>query len=203
MNQTPRKLNHILLALFGALLMLAGALAVVLAAVPAARGWWGELARAVEARLDALFTATTLPGQKDSWLWIVITLLLIAVIVLMVAWVAAQGKGRTGDLVTDYDDDDGVPGAISLSAGVAEHALKTALQERPDIVHAAVATYDFQGSRALKIRVLPRQGVPPYRVADDVSVLVEAMDLVVGSESPVLISIGPARARLVRPDRVR
>lgn len=198
MNQTPRALNRVLLALVGLLLMIAGVLAAVLALVPAARSWWSGLTLEAEFHLDALFTATTLPGQKDSWLWIPITLVLVAVIVLMVFWVAAQGKGRTGELMADYDDDDTVPGAVSLSAAVAEHALKDALQERPDIVHASVSTWDFQGRRALKIRVLPRPGVAPYRIADDVSVVVEAMDLVVGSESPVLISVGPARARLAR-----
>ncbi len=202
MNETPRVLNRVLLTLIGLLLIGVGATTVALAAVPALAGSWHALTRRAGAGIENVLAATTLPGQRDSWLWIVLALVMLVLIVLMIAWVAQQGKGRASTLAADYNDDGG-PGTVELATAVAEQALKTALLEREEILHATVATYEFRGTPGLRIRVLPRKGVPPYLVAEQVSDLVEALDLVIGRETPVVISIGTsARARLGRTERV-
>ena len=202
MNETPRVLNRVLLTLIGLLLIGVGATTVALAAVPALAGSWHALTRRAGAGIENVLAATTLPGQRDSWLWIVLALVMLVLIVLMIAWVAQQGKGRASTLAADYNDDGG-PGTVELGAAVAEQALKTALLKREEILHATVATYEFRGAPGLRIRVLPRKGVPPYLVAEQVSDLVEALDLVIGRETPVVISIGTsARARLGRTERV-
>lgn len=202
MNETPRALNRVLLTLVGLLLIAVGATAVALAAVPALAGTWHALTRRAGAAIEDVLAATTLLGQRDSWLWIVLALVMLVLIVLMIAWVAQQGKGRASTLAADYNDDGG-PGTVELGAAVAEQALKTALLEHEEILHATVATYEFRGTPGLRIRVLPRKGVPPYLVAEQVSDLVEALDLVIGRETPVVISIGTsARARLGRTERV-
>ncbi|MFD1212257.1 hypothetical protein ACFQ36_09415 [Arthrobacter sp. GCM10027362] len=198
MNQTPRTLNHVVLAVFGLVLMLLGALAVALVAVEPLARWWQRATADAGIRLEQLLAATTLPGQPESWLWSVAAVLLAAVILLLLAWAAQQGRGRVSTLAVDYDG--GVPGVVSLSAAAAEQALRAALQERPDILHATVAAYEYRGVPGLHLRVLLRQGVSPQTVARDVMDLVEAMDLVVGVNLPVVISIGAgARARLGRP----
>lgn len=202
MNQTPRTLNRVLLGLFGLALILAGALAMALS-VPAVARWWQAAAAEAGNAIEGVLESTTLPGQRDSWLWIVLALLMVAVIILMVAWVTNQGKGRSGTLAYD-DDGDPVPGSVTINAAVAEQALKAALAERVDLVNSAVSTYEFRGRPALKIRVFPRQGVEPYVVADEVSALVRALDGVLGVQTPVLISIGSgARTRFTRAERVR
>ena len=202
MNQTPRTLNRILLAVFGLALMLAGALATALA-VPAVARWWQSAAAQAGEAIGNVLEATTLPGQRDSWLWIVVALLMVLLIILMVAWVANQGKGRSGTLAYD-DDDQPVFGSITINAAVAEQALKAALSERVDLVNSAVSTYEFRGRPALKVRVFPRQGVAPYVVAEEVSALVSALDTVLGVQTPVLISISSgARTRFIRAERVR
>jgi hypothetical protein len=199
-NQTPRALNRVLLTVLGLMLMLAGGLAVALAAVGPAAQWWEQATAAAGSRLRLLLDSTTLPGQPESWLWSVAALVLLAFIVLMLAWAALQGRGRLGTLVVDYDGD-GAPGVVTLGSAVAEQALKAALQERPNILHAAVAVYEYRGVPGLRLRVLPRQGVPPQEVARDVMDLVQALDLVAGVSPPVVLSIGSgARARLVRTD---
>lgn len=202
MNQTPRTLNRVLLGLFGLALILAGALAMALS-VPAVARWWQAAAAEAGNAIEGVLESTTLPGQRDSWLWIVLALLMVAVIILMVAWVTNQGKGRSGTLAYD-DDGDPVPGSVTINAAVAEQALKAALAERVDLVNSAVSTYEFRGRPALKVRVFPRQGVEPYVVADEVSALVRALDGVLGVQTPVLISIGSgARTRFTRAERVR
>lgn len=202
MNQTPRALNRILLAAFGLLLILTGALAMAVTAPQVAR-WWQATAEQAGAVIENVLTATTLPGQRDSWLWIVLTLLMALLVLLLVAWIANQGKGRSGTLAYD-DGDDPVPGSVTLSAAVAEQALKAALGERVDLVNSSVATYEFRGRPALKVRVSPRQGVAPYVVAEEVSALVAALDQALGVQTPVLISISAgARSRFTRAERVR
>ncbi|NKX55013.1 hypothetical protein [Arthrobacter mobilis] len=202
MNQTPRALNRVILAVLGLALMLLGGLAVALALFPGASGWWQRATAGAGERLGRLLAATTLPGQPVSWLWAVAAVMLLVLILLLLAWAALQGRGRVGTLAVDGDGD-GTPGIVSLSAAVAEQPLKAALQERPDIVHAAVAAYEYRGVPGLHVRVLPRQGASPQAVAGEVMDLVEALDLVVGIHPPVVVSIGSgARARLVRADRV-
>ncbi|NKX51613.1 hypothetical protein HER39_13765 [Arthrobacter deserti] len=200
MNQTPRALNRVVLAVLGLVLMLAGGLGVALAASGPVARWWQDATAAAGASIDRLLQATTLPGQPESWLWTAAALVLLVLIVLLLAWAALQGRGRLGTLAVDYDGG-GAPGVVSLSSAVAEQALKAALQERPDILHVAVAAYEYRGVPGLRLRVLPRPGVAPQTVAGGIMDLVEAMDLVVGIDPPVVLSIGAGpRVRLARTD---
>jgi len=203
MNGTPRVLNRILAGIFGLLLLAVGLLLVLLAAVPAVAAWWQGWSSGAWANIRTLSESTRIPGQSESWLWIVMVLLLMAVIVAMVAWLAQQGKGRSNILVAE-DDAGEVPGYVRIGGGVAEQALRAALAGRPDLAGATVATYDFMGRPGLRIRVQPRQGVAPHLLAAEVSALVEALDAVIGRRTPVLIHIGSgARSRFGRAERVR
>jgi hypothetical protein len=202
-NGTPRILNRILIGTLGAMLLAIGALLILLATVPAVGNWWQGWSAGVWAGLRGLFERTRFPGRPESWLWIVMVVLLVAVIGLMVAWLAQQGKGRANLLVAE-DDAGEVPGSVRIGGGVAEQALKAALADRPDLAGATVATYEFDGEPALRIRVQPRQGVAPHILAAEVSGLVEALDAVIGKRTPVLIHIGSgARSRFGRAERVR
>ena len=203
MNNTPRTLNRILIGILGLKLLFIGLLLVLLATVPAVAPWWHHCSAGLWNGMSQLFRRTTVPGRGESWLWAVIALLLAVVIALMVAWVAQQGKGRSGLIVAE-DDAGGFPGNVRIGAGVAEQALRAALAERQDLAGATVATYEIRGEPALKIRLQPRHGVPPHLLAADVSALVEALDAVVGKRIPVLIHIGVgARSRFSRAERVR
>jgi hypothetical protein len=202
-NNTPRTLNRILIGILGLKLLVIGLLLVLLATVPAVAAWWHQWSAGVWNGMSQLLQCTAVPGRAESWLWAVIALLLAAVIALMVAWVAQQGKGRYG-LIVAADDVDGFPGNVRIGAGVAEQALRAALAERQDLAGATVATYEIRGEPALKIRLQPRHGVAPHVLAAEVSALVEALDAVVGKRIPVLIHIGVgARSRFSREERVR
>ena len=93
MNQTPRTVNRVLLGLIGFTLMLAGGLAMTLG-IPAVARWWQSAAAQAGAALGSLLETTTLPGQRDSWLWIVVALLMVLLVILMLAWVANQGSSH-------------------------------------------------------------------------------------------------------------
>lgn len=203
MNSTPALLNRILLAVFGLILLTAGVLLVLLATVPAVGPWWHHWSGGLWSGANQAFNSTRFPGRSESWLWIVIALALLVLIGLMVAWVAQQGKGRSNLLAAEYDPGD-VPGDVRIGGGVAEQALKHALEGRPDLAGATVTTYEVKGSPALKVRLMPRQGVAPHLLAAEVSGLLDALESVVGKETPVLVHIGAgARTRFGRAERVR
>lgn len=203
MNGTPRVLNRILIGIIGLKLLAVGILLVLLATVPSVGSWWQGWSAGAWRRAQEVFARTLFPGRAESWLWIVVAAVLVAVIVLMVAWVAQQGKGRSSILVADIDDSE-VDGAVRIGGGVAEQALKAALAERPDLAGVSVATYEVRGQTSLRIRLQPRQGVAPHELAVEVSRLVEAMDAVIGKKTPVMLHIGAgARAKFTRAERVR
>lgn len=203
MNSTPALLNRILIGILGLKLLALGILLVLLATVPPVAAWWHAWSRAVSSSINQAFNNTRFPGRPESWLWIVMVLALTVLIGLMVAWIAQQGKGRSNLLAAEFDPGN-VPGDVRISGAVAEQALKHALAERPDLAGATVTTYDVHGSPALRIKLLPRQGVAPHLLAAEVSALVLALDAVVGRRTPVLVHIAAgARTRFGRAERVR
>ncbi|MCC3266281.1 hypothetical protein MUG94_00780 [Arthrobacter gengyunqii] len=203
MNRTPRALNRFLLGLLGLILIgLGGGLLWLSLDSGAARRWQGFAPGLLE-RVEAFGADTALPGQSQSWIWPLLVVAMVVAIVFLVLWAAAQGRGRTGTLISEYDDD-GAPGRVAISGAVAEQALRSALQENPDVAAAAVSTYDVRGSSALRIRINPRQGAAPHLIAADATHLVEALDAALGREPAVLISIDAGRKlRFNREDRVR
>jgi hypothetical protein len=202
-TSTPVLLNRILVGILGIKLLAVGLFLVLLATVPAVASWWHSWSADAWEGINQAFNTTRFPGRPESWLWIVLVLVTLLLMGLMVAWVAQQGKGRT-NLLVSADDAGEVAGDVRIGGGVAEQALKHALAERPDLAGATVATYEVNGRPALKVRLLPRQGVAPHLLAAEVTTLVEALDVVVGQRTPVLIHIGAgARTRFSRAERVR
>jgi hypothetical protein len=202
-TSTPVLLNRILVGILGIKLLTIGLFLVLLATVPAVAAWWHSWSADAWQGINQAFNTTRFPGRPESWLWIVLVLVTLLLMGLMVAWVAQQGKGRTNLLVSG-DDAGEVAGDVQIGGGVAEQALKHALAERPDLAGATVATYEIKGRPALKVRLLPRQGVAPHLLAAEVATLVDALDVVVGQHTPVLIHIvAGARTRFSRAERVR
>jgi hypothetical protein len=203
MNGTPRVLNRFLVGILGLLLLAAGIVLMLLASVPAAAQAWQEWAGGAYRHALYLAEQTRIPGRQESWLWIAAAAVMVILIVLMVAWLAQQGKGRANLIVADYEDET-TPGEVQIGGGVAEQALKAALSGRPDLAGVTVATYEVQGRPGLRVRVHPRLGVSPQLLAAELSALIEALDVVVGSRTPVLLHIaGGARSRFSKAERVR
>ncbi len=178
---------------------------MAIAAVPAVATLWQNWAGAASDSLRAVAARTTLASTGTSGIWIGVAVACVVLIILMVLWVAAQGKGRANVLAHGSEKDDGgAPGLVTISGAVAEQALKSALSARTDLVGATVATYEMDGVPGLRVRVLPRQGVAPDEVARDIADLVEGLDAVLGRSTAVLVSIGAgARTRFTRAERVR
>ncbi len=192
-----------LLFIIGVKLLAVGLLLLLLATVPAVAAWWHGWSAGAWAGMENAFRQTRFPGREESWLWIVAGAVLVAIIIAMVAWLSQQGKGRANLLVVS-DDDSHIDGEVRIGGGVAEQALRAALAERTDLAAASVATYEVRGRPGLRIRIQPRQGVAPHLLAAEVSQLVEALDLVIGQKTPVLVHmVSGARSRFTKAERVR
>ncbi|WP_413249706.1 hypothetical protein [Sinomonas flava] len=214
MNGTPRMLNRVLIAVFGLLVFAAGALMLLLAAVPAFAQWWQSWAPDAAVRAGAAFEATHFPGSRVSWLWLIAAALAVLVVLLMVWWVSQQGTGRR-DLIAATAPDGGtapggqlaegeVPGLVGIAAAAVDQALRGVLAERKDVLSTAVAAVEFEGRTALRIRTVARQGADPGAIAAEVEQLVRRLDLVMGIAVPVLLHVtSGARARFSRAERVR
>ncbi|MGA8790632.1 MAG: hypothetical protein WB535_16945 [Paenarthrobacter sp.] len=203
MNGTPRALNRVLLFIIGVKLLAVGVFLLLLATVPAVAAWWHGWSATAWAGMENAFRQTRFPGREESWLWIVAGAVLVAIIIAMIAWLSQQGKGRANLLIAS-DDDSHINGEVRIGGGVAEQALRAALAGRTDLAAASVATYEVRGRPGLRIRIQPRQGVAPHLLAAEISQLVDALDLVIGQKTPVLVHmVSGARSRFTKAERVR
>lgn len=202
MNETPRLVNRIVLGILGLVLMGAGAGIQAVLLIPAAAHWWQQAAGRFARSTESFAASIAIPGQNSSFLWVGVALLGALLMLAMVIWIANQGKGRTTILAADERVGE-AEGLVSINSSLAEQLLSEALVELPELLSVSVTTYELKGEPGLKLRVLPRQGVPPQRIAAVVSTLSEALEELVGQPVPVLLCIGAgARARFTSAERV-
>ena len=204
MNQTPRLLNRILLVVFGVLFLAMGIQLVLVATMPEyARGWQG-LAGALGEGFQQVLLSTTLPGQKNSWLWIIVAALLIVIILLMIWWISVQGRGRTNEYVSAYFDDQPMPGRVEISGEAVEQAIRAMLGRRADVVSISVGVWERTPVPGLKIKVQPRKGVAPGRLGREIVDAAQSTQELMGARGPVVVYLAAgARARFARSERVQ
>jgi len=203
-NQTPRLLNRILLGIFGVLLLALGIHLLLIATVPDYARGWRSLADVVYGGGRQILLATTLPGQKESWLWIIVSALLIVVILLMIWWISVQGRGRTNEYVSAYFDDEPMPGRVEISGEAVEQAIRAMLGRRVDVVSISVSVWERGPVPGLKIKVQPRKGVEPGRLGREIVEATRATQELMGARGPVVVYLAAgARARFARSDRVQ
>lgn len=203
MNGTPRVINRVLLTVIGVIFTVVGLHLVLVETVAAYAVSASRVMSGIGSSIQTLLDSTTLPGQKDSWLWIGVTVLMIVLVLLMLWWISAQGKGKTGIFAREYQEE-GMRGIVEMTGSVPEQAIKAALAARTDIVGVSVSTWSARADAGLRIKVLPRQGAAPLRIAEDIDLLVAELQQALGRSGPVVIYLaGGARSRMSRAERVR
>lgn len=203
MNRTPRLLNRIVLAVVGFVLLAGGVNMLLVAGLPGYAGTWRRGATEVGAWFDRLLASYTLPGQKDSWLWIVVTALLICVILLMLWWIAVQGRGRGGDYVSTFVAEGPMPGRTEISQSAVEQALRHFLGRRSDVVSINVSVWNLEPEAGLRIKVQPRKGTAPGALGRDVARAARLVQDALGVAGPVVIYVAVGtRSRFARTERV-
>ncbi|GAA1888541.1 hypothetical protein GCM10009715_38040 [Paeniglutamicibacter psychrophenolicus] len=203
MNQTPRLLNRLVISLLGLMLLAGGLNAVLVASSEGYARGWRNVASDLGAWFDAMLARTTLPGQKDSWLWIVVAALLICAILLMLWWIAVQGRGRGGDYVSRFIPDGAMPGRVEISQSTVEQALRHFLGRRSDMVSINVSVWELEPEVGLRIKVQPRKGTAPGALGRDVARAARLAQDALGVGGPVLIYlVVGTRSRFARTERV-
>ncbi|CAN5240978.1 hypothetical protein BH09ACT6_BH09ACT6_13240 [soil metagenome] len=201
MNNTNRGLNRLGIALFGLVLLIAGAALAVVAAVPDILRTVQNSAADIDRTTSDAFADTPLTGigssatdAGHSWILLVIIALAIVLIVLLLIAIFRQGHGRTGRLLsrssgtgTSPKGNDG--GSIIVDSAVAEKSITAALKHYPGIASAGVATYSVKGVPTLSISVSARRGVSPRDIRDHVHTVVQRWDETLGEVTPVLLRI--------------
>lgn len=203
MNRTPRLLNRILLAVAGLALLVCGAHLVLAALSPGYAAGWREVAADLGARANAVLAATTLPGQRESWLWILLAALLLCLILLVLWWIAVQGRGRGGDYVSAYFDDEPMPGRVEISQSAVEQALRHVLGRRNDVISIGVSVWELEPEAGLRIKVQPRKGTAPGPLGRDVARAARVVQQAMGVGGPVVVYLAVGtRSRFARVERV-
>ncbi|GAA3709854.1 hypothetical protein GCM10022377_24390 [Zhihengliuella alba] len=215
MNQTPRGLNRTLLVVIGLLFAAVGLHGLLISALPRYAAGWRGLADSVGEAVEHGLRETAMAGQSTSWIWVVVVIALIGIVLLMVGWIAVQGKGRTGVFAEAYfpgaEDPaartaaaPATPGSVELGAAVPEQAVKAALVGRTDLVSTHVSTWETGGDAGLQIKVQPRLGAAPLQISREIAETIGEIDAALGRRSLVVIHLAAgARTRMSRAERVR
>lgn len=199
MNATRRGLNRALLGLLGLLLIGAGALAVLAGTNTDLAKGWTRTGNQLWAGIQEQLAAVPIPGLDISWWTAAVLGLLLLAVVLLVAWIASQGGGRTNQLARH----DGDTGATTVDTAVAGQAIKAALTDNTQVLSSAVQSWHIKGRTGLKISVQARKGASPRELVAELSELVSGLDALLGEKPPVLVRIqAGTRSRFSHRERV-
>jgi hypothetical protein len=205
MNSTNRFLNRLLLLLVGLVLLVIGAGAAVAAFVPVVSSGFADGAEQVLGTVRGWLAHTPLsPGVAEdsssataspSWILLAVVALLAIAIIVLVAFIARQGGGRTSRAHSAPPVENS-PGRIHLESAVPQQALEQFLDARSEFVSSRVTVYRVKKSPTLKVAVTCRRGVSPREAATIIDEGLHALDALLGVQLPALVQLsGGFRAK--------
>lgn len=194
MNTANRMLNRSFVLLVGLLALGAGATAVALVAVPGFLGAWSRTAPDLTAGLTDILARTEMADSGASWVPLAGLAGAALLVVLLVAFIARQVRGRTTRLITAESTR---AGATIVDAAVAEQLLTDALQGHPEFVTVTVRTYRLRGTPVLRVAAGVRRGVSPRDALTVIETAVHGLDRTLGAQIPVLVRLGGGVRRRV------
>lgn len=183
MNSTNRALNRVFILVVGVLLLAAGAVAVLLGAVPAVASQWRQ-------------TATTLQSDPQSWvadptvgraslLVLAVVLVALVLIILLIAFIAKQGHGRTAAALQQHEG--GTSTRIDLA--IPKALLEEHLKGRDEITGLRISAYEVRGTPMLKISARCRRGISPAVVSELVGRAIGDLERIVGTDVPTFVQL--------------
>jgi hypothetical protein len=200
-NNTNRALNRSVIFVTGLVLLAIAALLGLLATQVTVQDAWASVTDRVGATADGWLQATPLGDTQNSWIWILVLALLLAVIGLLLSFILRQGRGHSGHLISEHTTD---WGTTQIDSAVAEQALQDALGDRPEFMSTRVSTYRVARDAVLKISVTCRRGTSPTEVVRIVEQALLALDELLGLRMPALLQIsGGFRVRTSHTTRIR
>lgn len=184
--------------------MIVGIHLILIANIASYSRWWRTFAQEMGEASRSILKSTTLAGQKDSWLWILIAVGLMIVILLMIWWIAVQGRGRVDEYICTYDSHDAVPGCVEITDAAVEQALHVILGKRNDIVSLNLTLWESAGTPGIRVKVQPRNGAAPAELGEQIARAIRETQEIIGATGPVVIHLAAgARTRFGRSERVQ
>jgi hypothetical protein len=200
-NNTNRALNRSVIFVTGLVLLAVAILLGLLATQVTLQDAWASATDRIGTTADGWLQATPLGDTQNSWIWIVVLALLLAVVALLFSFILRQGRGHSGHLISEHTT---AGGTTQVDSAVAEQALQDALGERPEFLSTRVSTYRVARDAVLKISVTCRRGTSPTDVVRIVEQALLALDELLGLRIPALLQIsGGFRVRTSRTTRIR
>jgi hypothetical protein len=183
MNTTNRALNRFFILIVGLLLLAAGLSGIALAALPAVMRQWKDAANGL-AKNPQPWVADPVLG-KASWLVIGIAVLALVLIVLLIAFIAKQGHGRSAAALVQGN------GAAStrIDLAVPRALLEEHLGKRDELVGLRISAYEVRGTPMLKITARCQRGVSPAEVARLIGRAVGDLEKIVGADVPSFVQL--------------
>lgn len=205
MNNTNRALNRILILVTGVIFLAVAAVLALLATQASAQSAFDTGAATIRTTVTQWLQATpltvTVPGGvPHSWLWLVAIAVLVVIIIALLSIIVRQGRGHTGQLISEQTTD---WGSTRVDSAVAEQSLHHALAAHTEFLSARVSTYRVARSAVLKISVTCRRGTNPADAVRVVEHNLRALDDLLGRSIPALVQVsGGFRVRTARTSRI-
>lgn len=188
MNSTNRVLNRVLLFLGGIILIVGGAAALLWIIRPAWAVDTIDTARAQAQALITEWTAATVPvaGAGDIPIAVLVAFVIaIVLVILLLTFVFSRGGGTSREVhaVTSPT------GSTKVDRNVVDALLTEPLAARGDVLSARTSVYEVKGEHTVRLAVTVRQGARLSEVLSAAERAVSEWDLLLGSETPVLIHL--------------
>jgi hypothetical protein len=183
MNSTNRGLNRFFILVVGLLLIVAGGIAIVIAAVPAVSSQWRSTARSLASGAQPWVADPSI--GKASLLVLGIALVALVLIVLLLAFVGRQGHGRSAAALRQHD------GALSTRVDLAipKALLEDHLGDRDELTGLRISAYEVRGTPMLKITARCRRGVSPAEVSTLIGRAVDDLEQIIGTDVPTFVQL--------------
>jgi len=203
MNNTNRALNRLVIGIIGIVVGALGAAVSAAALQPGRLAAWRTGATDTATAIEALRARTLLGDSGRSWILLVVVAGAALGIIVLLAFILRQGRGRASTLLTTGNRD-AAGGSLSVASAVAERALSDALTTDPGLASSAVSTFRVRKTATIKIVVSARRGESPGDIRERIDRLVARWDDAFGERVPVFIRVtGGFAARVSKPVRVR
>ncbi len=204
MKSTNRALNRVLLLVVGLVLLIVGLAIVVLGSWPDAAGLRDTITGVIRSTPESLTAWQADLSAIDlgtlPWLVIIAPIAALVVTVLLVVFIAAQGRGRAAQVVHLRS----TAGATDVDTGVADAIIGEALSACREIGGSKVRAFRVRRQPALEVVVIARRGVDIGRLTDRATEAIEVWDGFLGREVPVLLHLTTGNwSGLRRPNRVQ
>ncbi len=202
MNNTNRFLNRLFLLVVGLVLVAGGAVAVAVTTVPAwsqlwrrdAPDWQSTLERAQQLGLASIGVPQPVP-----WFLAATPVIALLVVVLLLIFVFAQGRGRLGRVAENWHvAEDEADAYLSVDVEVARDAIRQAARGIRGISAPAVTAYRVKGEPALKVTVSVADGIDPASLVLPLEAALREWDELLGEHGPIHVQLVAGLSDAVR-----